>query len=99
MQNIGKKYKKKQKIMKWYKVSYDNKITEVEVEKETDKCVYVKGNRNNKIGNYECYYPTFQEAHDVVLKKLENRLSNTKHILEGLEKELTKFKEEYGHIK
>ena len=85
--------------MKWYKVSYDNKITEVEVEKETDKCVYVKGNRNNKIGNYECYYPTFQEAHDVILKKLENRLSNTKHILEGLEKELTKFKEEYGHTK
>ena len=51
--------------MKMYKTdiwSYGSPITEVEVERVSDKSIWIKGNRRSKISSYECYFDTLNEA-------------------------------------
>ncbi len=42
--------------------SYVTKIEEVEIERETDKCVWVGGVRVNKASKYFQYHDTYEKA-------------------------------------
>ena len=64
------------KLSNWkgYKdVSY---ISPVEVERETDSCIYIGGSRQAKSSNYNSYYRTWAEAKEALvaraLRKHEN---------------------------
>jgi len=65
-------------IKKYRTGSYGRAIEEVEVERETEKSVWMKGQRSEKMTNYSCYFNTWQEAHDHILKKSLNEMSIAK---------------------
>ncbi len=44
-------------------------IREVEIEKETDKCVWIQGNRRAKQTTYTCYFDTRKEAWQALYNK------------------------------
>ena len=52
-------------------------IETVEVERETDSSVWIKGRRNLKMSNYDCYWETMDEAKEYLSnhfsKKIERR--------------------------
>lgn len=47
---------------KYHAMEYLNKIEKVEIEKETDKFVIIKGRRSQKISENEGYFNSFEEA-------------------------------------
>jgi len=84
--------------MKYYKVAqwYDT-ITEVEVSRITESCVYVVGQdgkerRNGKATSYEHYFPTFNEAKDHIDRRFVSKI-------EALEKQLSTEKSKYELFK
>jgi len=70
----------------WYRIaprSVTASITEEMFEKSTDKfLVYEGGQRISKSGAYSQYYPTWDEAHQKLLKSAEQELINARHALE-----------------
>jgi prefoldin subunit 5 len=78
--------------MKYYKTgSYGKLIKEVEAVKETDKCVYIKNEFNEKeervvkLGQYANYFKTYDEAKcfletkkQIKIKQLEASLKRAK---------------------
>jgi hypothetical protein len=74
-------------------------IEKIEVEKETEKCVFIKRtdykgkpilDRNNKRSDYYNFFDTFEEAKQFLLSKSYNRINSYKH---NLELEKNKYKE------
>lgn len=83
-------------MKKYLAKTFYNKIDEVEILRETNSFVYIIGYngkeiREAKISNYDCYFDTYQEAKDWLL-----RLHNDK--IESLERQLNRAKEEYNYI-
>lgn len=77
--------------MKKYKVkrSYpDWKITEVDVIRETEKCIFVAGWRDSgerridKSSSYECYLDTWESAHEFLLMLAQSRLDEARRNLQ-----------------
>lgn len=65
------------------------RIEEVEVLRETEKCVYLPSNRRGveevreaKTSEWREYYDTWEEAHAVLVLDAETRLSNARRALE-----------------
>ena len=65
----------------WYKTSYGANIEEVEVLRETEHCLFIRGYRRkeqrvHKVGSYDRYFPTEELAiahvQDVAAQELEN---------------------------
>ena len=57
------------------------KITEVEIERETDKSVWIKGNRFLKKGGYE-FYDTWEEAQNSIETVAKKNILEAEIILE-----------------
>lgn len=73
---------------------YKDYIEEVEVERETDQCVWIKryGDkkpcRTNKRSSYENYFDTFEEARGYLYNKAKSRLMAAQAELEEAEKRM-----------
>jgi hypothetical protein len=52
-----------------------NQIDAVEVDRETEKSVWIRGSRSDKITSYYCYFDTWAEAHEYLVKKSLNDMS------------------------
>lgn len=65
------------------------RIDEVQVLRETDKCVYfpskrprIKEEREAKMSEWHEYYDTWEKAHEALKRDAEVRLSNARRALE-----------------
>ena len=83
--------------MIWYNI-YWNDIRPVEVERETEKCVYLKcfdkgrSLKQNKISNYESYFPTREEAKAYLIQKAQDEVDRHRKWLLKHEETLAKVK-------
>lgn len=91
--------------MKWYnaKSGYSMGIQEVEIDKETDQSVWIKGRRNAKRSSYDNFFPTYEEAyvfiHGKVCEEIEKRRQQLKWAEDKLEEvELLKFPKPHSTI-
>jgi len=50
------------------------RIEKIEVERETEKSVWIKGNKCCKT-SYCCYFDTWQEAHEYILDLANNQVN------------------------
>lgn len=88
------------KIMIWYKPQYDGSIKEIEVEKETDKFIFVKKFKGDgfdrilKRGQFANYFKTKKEAIEFVLKRAEDKKTNLENSLKAVNNFIEKFKKE-----
>ena len=75
-----------------YHISFTGRIERVEIERETDKCVFVKwGNRirrENKVTGWHSYFDTFTEAKNALYEMTEREIDNLKRSLDRAEKRL-----------
>lgn len=58
------------------------KIEEVEIEKETESSVWVKGRRNIKFSRLEVYHDTWEKAHAYLLRIAEEQTAQARRRLE-----------------
>jgi len=58
------------------------KIREVEIEKETEKSVWINGNRSAKRSEWANYYDTWEDAHKALLFQQESYINNLRKRLE-----------------
>ena len=80
--------------MKKYKTSgtWRARIEVVKIERETEQSVWIKGRRNAKRTEYDCYFDTWDEAKAYLLKQAEAQLASARSRLEHA-------RENYDHIK
>jgi hypothetical protein len=71
---------------------YLERIVAVDVEKETDHFVWVKGAKCAKNTRYTFLCDTWQEAQDVLVRNLESRVLRVRSQLDYAERELSKAK-------
>ena len=62
--------------------NWEVKITKVEVERETDKCVWINGRRNSKESEYDNFFDTFEEAKEFIIGFGERKVAQAKKRLE-----------------
>ncbi len=79
---------KKYVVTGYSRYSVKPKIKEVEVERETDKTVWINGRRNAKISEWHNYFDTRGEAKGHLIKlqtticrNLKDRLKSAKEVL------------------
>ena len=78
--------------MEYYKYSkWCNSIMKVEVEKETEKCVWLYGSKTNKITNYDCYFKTYEEALGYKREYIKEMIDFNLNKLRYYEKEYNKY--------
>lgn len=71
-------------------------IEKVEVERETEKCVWVKrwgsqtASRRNKMSDYECYFDSFDEAKAYLVDAAKRKVTAAEARLQSLKAELKK---------
>ena len=58
------------------------KITEVEVERETESSVWVNGSRLQKVTGYHIYHDTWDVAHTYLLEKAKQKVEYARRQLE-----------------
>jgi hypothetical protein len=76
-------YKKEKIMIKYRTLKWSSKIEPVEVERETDSSVWIKGQRNSKITEYHCYHDTWQEAKDTLLNRASDKITLAESMLSG----------------
>jgi hypothetical protein len=62
--------------------SYDGLIKNVSIDKETDKSVWINGNRHLKSCEYEQFHDTWDDAKNYLLSKAESQLICARRELE-----------------
>lgn len=67
-------------------------IEAVEVERETDKCVWVGGSRLNKISSYYMFHDSWAEAKNHLLNRAERNLESARRSLQRCQDELGNIK-------
>ena len=80
--------------MVFYKITWDEDIKEVEVERETEKCVWINGYRFSKISEYECFFKTKSAAYQHLIARVDGSIDRdnrrivvcNKAIVKNLEK-------------
>jgi len=87
------------KNIKYKADKWGNDLEVVEIEKETDNSVWVKGRRNAKSNSYEAYFDTIQQAKEWVISiadrdilSAENSLMCEKKSKEDLLKKIAKWR-------
>ena len=67
-----------------YKVNYywRPEVEKVEVEKETESSVWIKGRREAKEAQYHAFFDTFQEAKDFLIDVFEKKARSVRRQLE-----------------
>ena len=73
-------------IPSWFNIGA--KITPVEVERETESSVWVKGRRSKKRTDFENYYDTWEQARDAFIHHAERAISSEKALLARYEDSL-----------
>lgn len=72
--------------MNWFKtyrsVYSAPRIDAVEIEKFSDSSVWVEGRRRARISTYDCYFPTWEEARDILMHDAEVELNHARRRLE-----------------
>jgi hypothetical protein len=66
-----------------------NLIELVEIEKETEKSIWINGRVHRKTTSYEKYFDTWEEAKDYLMAQTESKIS---HLSAELEKQKSKLK-------
>lgn len=61
---------------------YRNRITAIEIERETDSSVWIGGRRSAKSTEYDNYFDTWDEAHKFLLDKAGALLDAARHRLQ-----------------
>ena len=76
----------------WYKVNkYISKfgnekwIVPIEVEKFSESSVWIKGNRHNRIAEYDNYFPTQDEAFNFAVSRVQGKIDYLKDSLKSAE--------------
>jgi hypothetical protein len=69
----------------------DSTITPVEIERETDKSVWVNGNRNAKQSDWATYFDTWEEAYSALLEAADKKVVSARLALD-------KAKGFYGNV-
>ena len=73
----------------WFKVqNWSTKISAITVDKHTDVSIFVDGRRRNRVGSYESYYQTFDEAKTFLLTRLKNERDAAKQRAERAERDI-----------
>lgn len=86
--------------MIWYKVIYDGSIKEIEVEKETDKFLFVQNYKKDgfdriaKKANYANCFKTKKEAVNFIIKEAEYKKLVLENKLKALNNFIEKVKNE-----
>ena len=86
-------------MRKYLKVSgfYDSEIEEIEIERETEKCIFIGGFRSNKRSESKWsdnYFTTFSEAKAFKIKTLEKAIKGKLFSIECAEREIKNYKAE-----
>ena len=71
--------------MRW---SVYPKIIEVEVERQSEKCVWINGRRNLKVSEYMRYHETWEDAWSFLMKAARRKVDSARGNLERAEKNL-----------
>ena len=58
------------------------KITEIEVERESDTSIWVNGKRRQKVTDYEIVHDTWDAAHSYLLATGETKVAHARRTLE-----------------
>jgi hypothetical protein len=72
--------------MKYYEASF-NAIKPVEVEKESESSVWIKGRVNKKISSYTGFFKTWDEARNYLINQIQQKIDSAKRSLEYYDKE------------
>lgn len=71
----------------WY-----NSIDVVEVDRQTDSSVWIKGRMHRRSSDYKIYFDTFDEGKQWLVKRMESKVKSASASLKYEEKELEKVK-------
>ena len=74
----------------YYKVSWGRTISPIEVEKETENSVWIKGVRQNKKSTHASYYQSYEEAYNHIKTSLEKSVKGCEFRLNEANKTLNK---------
>ena len=75
-------------MKKYRTVTYSNKIEVCEVERETDKSVWIKGRRNDKITEFNRFHDSFEEAKQHLIDRHEKNIKRHRDEIHRSESEL-----------
>jgi hypothetical protein len=84
--------------MKYYKVklyTWSPEISEVEIDRETEHSVFIKGRREAKETGYTAYFKTFNEAFSKLEGIILDNISNKEESLMKAKNELVNFHAKY----
>lgn len=72
-------------MKKYVTTKHGCEIDEVEVEKETEKSVWINGDRHSKSSSYNTYHNSFEDAKNHLITTAENRIKSAKFQVEVAE--------------
>ena len=79
-------------MIKYRTSGWEHDIERVEVERETEHSVWIKGRRRSRWTSYEKYHDTWHNAHAYLKSKAEQTLETNERYLEEYRKELAEIK-------
>lgn len=82
--------------MKLYCVEYNERIKEVESERQTEASVFVNGNRSAWKSDWTKFFTTMSEAKEFLINLHQEKLDYCKKQVENAEKRLHQIKEKYA---
>lgn len=72
-------------------VGYKPSIVEVEVERETDSCVFIKGRKHSKITEYQSYFDTWAQAKSHLIGYASHKEAAARSRWQGAQEELSRI--------
>lgn len=66
-----------------YRRTWGVKIEQIEVERETEKFVWIDGRRNAKKSEYENYFDSFDDAKKFLMDYADDRLRKARLVLQN----------------
>ncbi len=88
--------------MKYYRVMPDfgvKNIKEVEVEKETDKSVWIDGGRVFKKTDWDCYVKTRKEAVRIVVEYFKESIEYSKRLIKNQKGNIESYSKKLAEAK
>lgn len=79
-------------MLKYKTGGFVKPIEPVEIERETDKCVYIRGCRHAKLTDYYAFHDTWDEAKAYLMSKAEDSVFNARRNLERANSHLGNIK-------
>jgi hypothetical protein len=86
----------KPKLIKWWRVGYTGIESSEFVDETADYLIRGDGRNVKKVGGYERWFPTREEAVKSRMKELEQSVKSAKSRLRDAERELAKFRKTEG---